>query len=146
MDGELRDAFGELRKAHQGTEANLRGHIESVGGRVEGKLDLINKQFNQHLVDDTKAFTQLEERQMQLARAVEAAEKKRKEDSERRMQKIEGERTRADQWKLMRYAGWFAMAAALIGALVTSLLTLAEQKATRTERQTQQQQRIEDRK
>jgi hypothetical protein len=136
MDQELRETLAGLKKSHEDTETNLRAHINQTGGRLEGKLDLMNQQFNQHLVDDTKQFTILEQRHLQLREKVEEVERKRKEDSERRLQKVEADQTREDQWRIAKVGGVFLIAAAVLGSLVASVMTYVEHRAERSERQT----------
>jgi hypothetical protein len=120
MDGDLKDILKDIR------ESISTGH-----GRLEGKLDSANKQFNQHLVDDAKFFTALEINQKRATEQIDSLAKVRKEDSERTLKKAEDDKREHDQLRYLRIAGYWAIAAAIIGILGGSVLSWVEARASR---------------
>lgn len=128
MDQEFKQAFSAIRESHAQTEQNLKAHVDAIAGRLDGKLDLMNQQFNQHLIDDTEALTTLKLRQEDLARQVVEAENRRKEESERRLKKFESDQNRRDQWKVARIGGWFLIVSAVLGSLIASLMSYVEHR------------------
>ena len=116
MDEELRRAFKDIHASHQETRKSLGDEINRGIGAVSGKLDMINKQFNEHLVDDTRELTAIKGRLEQQEKQREADERRRKEESERRLQRSRYETSSKDQWKIAKLAAVVALSAALIGA------------------------------
>lgn len=111
MDGEMREAFREIRDS-----------ITAGTARLDGKLDQANAQFNQHLVEDARQFQKLNDavgalhkRQDGISDTIRlgkiAQEQKDKEEAARRLEDAKERRG----YKMALYV-------ALAGAALTVLL------------------------
>ena len=114
MDGEMREAFKEIRDS-----------ITAGTARLDGKLDQANSQFNQHLVEDAKQFQKLNDavgalhkRQDGISDTIRmgklAQEQKEKEEAARRIEDVKERRG-------YKMALWITG----IGAVITVLLEAA---------------------
>lgn len=134
MDADLRSALDGVQKSIIAGHANL-----------SGKLDLTNQQFTDHLVSDAKAFTALEIGQRNIETKVEGSERRRKEDSEKLLEKqaedaatAKADKIIEDNKKLQMKIAWIggilAILAALGASVLGSFLSYSEAKAARQER------------
>lgn len=110
MDDDTKYAFKDLK------ESIHIGH-----GYLSGKLDAHAKAMQEHLISDASQFTELKLKAEMLREKLEAAEKRRNEDSEKRTKAVDAVQAKKDQYKLAKMAGWFAIIAAVVTVLLTSL-------------------------
>lgn len=105
MEAEIKDTLKEIRDS-----------IKESGAEIGGKLDLHSKQFQQHLIEDTKNFTILELGQKQLREEVMSIERRRSESSVRRATQAAEESKNQKADSLAAIAGRYAIYAALAGS------------------------------
>lgn len=115
MDGEMREAFREIRDT-----------VTSGTARLDGKLDQANAQFNQHLIEDARQFQKLNDavsalhkRQDGISDTIRlgklAQEQKDKEESQRRIDEAKERRG----YKVTLYV---AIAAAVVTVLLEAVI------------------------
>ena len=112
---------------------DIRDSVKETRAEIAGKIDSQAKAFQDHLVTDAESFAILRVGQESLHREFKEYERRRKdevdkedqrrrEESERRIKKIEAAQASAQAETLSQKAGRYAIAAAAIGSLILWVL------------------------
>jgi hypothetical protein len=122
MDGEDREMLRDIRDSVKETRAEIVGKIDSQA-----------KAFQDHLVVDAAAFATLKVGQENLHREfqeyearrkgeIEKEDQRRREESEKRLKKVEAHQAQEQAETLAKKAGRWAVAAAAVGSLILWIL------------------------